>query len=124
MVYWLVAYTLPFVSPHIDAVLNLEDPEAIDRFVFAQRDAFERAGLWDESYDPNIWWDRRQARRLVELGAHNEVTCPDGITTCPMSQFCLNCQCTIFPSSQYIGGRVILANHACIWSKCKCGVAR
>jgi hypothetical protein len=104
--------------------VNLEDPDSIDRFVLAQRDAFERAGLWGENYDPMIWRDRRQARRLVELGAAAGVICPDGTTSCAANQICLNCRCTIFPTSQYLGGKVILANHACIWSKCSCGVAR
>ena len=115
---------LQVIRAQIEGVLNLEDPDAIDRFVLAQRDAFERASLWGESYDPTIWRDRREARRLVELGANNGVPCPDGVTSCPANQFCLNCHCTVFPASQYLGGRVILANHACIWSKCTCGTAR
>ena len=102
--------------------LDLRDADAVDMFVYAQRDAFEKAGLWGESYDPTIWRDRR--RQLADIGPSNAIVCPDGTTSCQSNQICLNCQCTIFARSEYIGGKLVLANNACIWSKCSCGVAR
>jgi hypothetical protein len=139
MLILLIAFLQEICKSHY--TYNLSDPESMLNYSYAKRDYFERTGRWKgSSYNPSKWDDRVQVsipqedlhvtmyaeatRKLQATSSDSTLTCKDGVTVCPAKQTCLDCLCTILAKSQYLGGYVFMANGECIWSNCKCGVAR
>ena len=130
MCLWVFTF-ITVVNSHF--YYNLSDPDSVLNYTYAMRDYFERTGRWrGSSYIATRWDDRTpkhlvnviddihlpsESRKLQTFGK----TCNDGVTICSGQKQCLNCVCTIFPTSRYIGGFVYLANSQCLWSNCKCG---